>query len=437
MNSVCTANFFSIFANAAKTIFRRQPIRIFLQTMNPAIMKPFSVRPALAIIAMMIFASCNQKNPEKSLQDFIDDQLRFAVEQYKGMESTLPDSLLPRTTDKEGELVTSGTRWWTSGFYPGTLWYLYEYSGDESLRQIAGRRTMLLEPEKNKTGTHDLGFMLYCSFGNGYRITGEPKYKTILLTGARSLATRYNPVVECIKSWDNPRWEFPVIIDNMMNLEYLYWASKVSGDPGFYNICVNHSNKTKKNHFRPDYSSWHLVNYDTLTGGVIGKQTVQGYSDSSAWARGQSWGLYGFTVGYRETQDKAYLNLAVNIANFLLNNPNMPDDMVPYWDYNAPGIPDTYRDASAGAIMASALIELAGYSNPSDSAHFMSSAIKTLRSLGSKKYRAKKGENGHFILKHSVGNLPGNSEVDVPLTYADYYFVEALLRLRESLQGRG
>ncbi len=386
----------------------------------------------LAILSGMLL-SCSRGDETRKLRHFTDDQLKFAVEQYRGLEDALPDSLMPRTIDKEGNLITSDIDWWCSGFYPGTLWYLYEYSGEEVLRNDATQRTMLLEPEKNNTGTHDLGFILYCSFGNAFRITDEPEYKDILVTGARSLATRFNPVVGCIKSWDNPKWEFPVIIDNMMNLEFLYWAAGATGDPGFYNICVSHSNKTMANHFRPDYSSWHLVNYDSITGRVIGKQTVQGYSDSSAWARGQSWGLYGYTVGYRETHDTAYLDQAIHIADFLLNNPNMPADGVPYWDYDDPAIPDTYRDASAGAIMASALIELSGYCGASDSTRFIESAIRTLRSLGSDKYRAKKGENGHFILKHSVGSLPGKSEVDVPLTYADYYFVEALMRLRKRI----
>ncbi len=393
--------------------------------------QPFVLYGALCIF---IFSCSPADKKERELKSFIGDQLSFAIDQYKGMEEALPDSVMPRTTDKDGNLLTSGVKWWCSGFYPGTMWYLYEYSGDEALRSIATDRTMLIEPEKNNKGTHDLGFELYCSFGNAYRITEEPKYKDILETGARSLATRFNPVVGCIKSWDNDKWEFPVIIDNMMNLEYLYWAAKATGDEDFYNICVRHSNTTMANHFRPDYSSWHLVNYDTLTGRVLGKQTVQGYSDSSAWSRGQSWGLYGYTVGYRETHDTAYLSQAVHIAKFLLGNPNMPKDMVPYWDFNDPAIPNTYRDASAGAIMASALIELSAYAGTADSTLFVNSAITTLHTLGSDEYRAKSGENGHFILKHSVGSLPGNSEVDVPLTYADYYFVEALLRLKERLE---
>ncbi len=229
-------------------------------------MKRFQPFVMFGTLCIFIFSCTPADKKERELKSFINDQLSFAIDQYKGMEEALPDSVMPRTTDKDGNLLTSGVNWWCSGFYPGTMWYLYEYSGDEALRTIATNRTMLIEPEKNNRGTHDLGFELYCSFGNAYRITEEPKYKDILETGARSLATRFNPVVGCIKSWDNDKWEFPVIIDNMMNLEYLYWAAKATGDEDFYNICVRHSNTTMANHFRPDYSSWHLVNYDTLTG---------------------------------------------------------------------------------------------------------------------------------------------------------------------------
>ncbi len=393
-------------------------------------MKVLTSLTALLILSLMLISCQNKSGKEQDLKKFIDKQLQFAVEQYKGMEDDLPDTLMPRTIGSDGKLITSNIEWWCSGFFPGTLWYLYEYSGDEQLRTIAARRTMILESEKYDSTTHDLGLMLYSSFGNAYRITHEPQYKDILETGALSLASRFSPVTGCIRSWDHGSWEFPVIIDNMMNLEYLYWAAHSTGMDQFSNIAVSHTNITMKNHFRPDYSSFHLVDYDSKTGQVTGKQTVQGYSDGSAWARGQSWGLYGFTVAFRETGDSSYLKQAKNIAGFLIGNPNMPADMIPYWDYNDPAIPDTYRDASAGAIMASALIELSDYCSGEDSARYINAAIKAVRTLGSEKYRASLGTNGHFILKHSVGHLPSKSEVDVPLTYADYYFVEALMRLR-------
>jgi uncharacterized protein YyaL (SSP411 family) len=216
----------------------------------------------------------------------------------------------------------------------------------------------------------------------------------------------------------------------MMNLEFLMWAFRMSGDSTYYRICVNHSDTTIKNHYRPDYSSYHVVSYDTITGSVEIKQTHQGAADESAWSRGQSWGLYGYVVMYRETGLERYLDHAVRIADFLIGHRNMPEDMIPYWDFDAPGIPDAKRDASAAAIMASALIELSGYVQAPLREKYLQVAEKQVRSLASSSYRADPGGNGNFILMHSVGSIPGNSEVDVPLTYADYYFIEALMRLR-------
>jgi hypothetical protein len=298
--------------------------------------------------------------------------------------------------------------------------------------EYAKNYTARIEKEKYNKGTHDLGFMLYCSFGNGFRLTGDSAYQSIMLTGAESLVSRFNPLIGCIKSWDHngDKWQFPVIIDNMMNLEFLFWASKVTGDPKYRNICISHADKTIENHFRPDYSTYHVVSYDTITGLAEKKNTHQGYADESAWARGQAWGLYGFVVTYRETQDPKYLEQAKHIAAFILNHPNLPADKIPYWDFNAPDIPDAKRDASAGAIIASALIELSGYADETLAKSYLEVAKTQIRTLSSPKYFAQKGTNGNFILKHSVGHLLGNSEVDVPLTYADYYYIEALLRLR-------
>ncbi len=289
----------------------------------------------------------------------------------------------------------------------------------------------MIEQEKNNKGTHDLGFMMYCSFGNAYRLLKDPAYKEVLLTSARSLSTRFNPTVGCIKSWDHGAFTFPVIIDNMMNLELLTWASRTSGDPSFAKIANTHANTTIKNHFRDDYSSYHVVDYDPVTGAVLQKKTHQGAADSSAWSRGQVWGLYGYTMMYRETKNKVYLNQAKHIADFILNNPQLPADMIPYWDFDAPGIPNVPRDASAGAIAASALLELSRYAGGKDAARYWTAAEKMLTSLTSPAYLAKEGENNNFILMHSVGSLPHNSEVDVPLSYADYYFVEALLRYKQ------
>ena len=299
----------------------------------------------LSLVCLIGFSSCNKQKP---MEKVVDDALSFSVKQYTLMADVMKDKpdLLPRTLDTAGNLVTAKSNWWTSGFFPGSLWYLYEYSKDEKIKGFAAMMTERIGKEKNNTGTHDLGFILYCSFGNGLRLSGDENYNGVLLTGAKSLATRFRPKIGCIQSWNSRRgWQCPVIIDNMMNLEFLMWAFKKSGDSSFYKICVSHSDTTIKNHFRPDYSSYHVVSYDTITGRVEKKQTSQGAADESAWSRGQSWGLYGYTVMYRETKLERYLNQATHIADFMISHPNMPQDKIPYWDFNAPGIPDAKRDA--------------------------------------------------------------------------------------------
>ena len=387
----------------------------------------------IAFVFSLYLCSCSR---EKPLDKIIYESLAFSAKQYALMADVMKDKpdLLPRTVDTSGVLVTSNSGWWTSGFFPGSLWYIYEYSKDDKFKDAAILMTSRIEKEKNNMGTHDLGFMLYCSFGNGFRLTGDQSYKDVMLTGARSLSTRFRPNIGCIQSWGSRKgWQCPVIIDNMMNLEFLMWAFNQTGDSSIYKIAVTHSDTTIKNHFRNDFSTWHVVSYDTITGKVEAKQTAQGAADGSAWSRGQVWGLYGYTVMYRETGLQRYLDQAVHIADFLISHPNMPEDKIPYWDFNAPGIPDTNRDASAGAIMASALIELSGYAGEGKKAQYLGVAEKQLRSLSSPAYLAKEGENGNFILMHSVGSLPAKSEVDVPLTYADYYFIEALLRYKNLL----
>src|ERR1700722_4884387 len=376
--------------------------------------------------------------PKPALLRLIDANLRQAVNQYKVLMGRVPANKLPKTWYVNGDrLETSDPGWWTSGFYSGTLFYLFEFSHDTALLREAQNRLTLLEPEQYNKGTHDLGFMMYCSFGNGLRLLSTPAYKDILLTSARSLSTRFNPTVGCIKSWDSKPWHYPVIIDNMMNLELLFWATQTSGDSSFYHIAVTHANTTIRNHYRPDYSSFHVVDYDSTTGAIIAKKTAQGFADSSAWARGQAWGLYAFTMVYRATHDARYLAQAEHIAHFLLTNPKLPADKIPYWDYDAPGIPANggpggpLRDASAAAIMASALIELSHYVPPAEGRGYLDVAEQIIVPLSSNVYKPVVGSNGGFILRHSVGHLPAHSEVDVPLTYADYYFVEAMLRYRQ------
>jgi hypothetical protein len=385
----------------------------------------------LFVVAQMSFAqTTSSKNKIAAL---IQDNFAFAAKQYQYLKANTPDSVMPRSyVSATGTSVTSNTKWWCSGFYPGTLWYLYAYTKDENIRKEAEKRLGILEKEKYYTGNHDLGFMMYCSFGTAYKYTNNPAYKEVVTIAAKSLTTRYRPAIKSIQSWNSSaRLSCPVIIDNMMNLELLHWVSDHGGDPVFKEIAVTHANTTIANQFRSDNSSYHVVDWDLNTATVLKKITWQGAADSSAWSRGQTWGLYGYTMMYRFTKNPTYLNQAKKIAHFILSHPNLPSDKIPYWDFDAPGIPNVPRDASSGAIMASALLELGQYTSGTEKKEYIKTAETILTALSSEAYRAKLGENGGFILMHSVGSLPHKSEVDAPLTYADYYFIEALTRYKD------
>jgi len=395
-----------------------------------------------SLIKDSLFISENFKNAQKHLNKMLDvaDVIKL---QY------------PRTINKNGVLVTTDMYDWTPGFFPGLLWNTYEFNQDDKLQAEAIKWTQSLEPLKNFEEHHDLGFMMYCSYGNAYRFTKNKLYKDILVQSARSLSTRYNATTGSIKSWNtfnswhgNKKYSFPVIIDNMMNLELLFFASAVTGDTSFKHIALTHALNTMKNQIRSDYSSYHVVCYDTLTGKVEGTETAQGLADNSTWARGQAWGIYGFTMVYRESKDKRFLKTAQGMADYFINHPNLPADKVPYWDFNLlekgyiPGInsnannvKDLFRDASAASITASALFELSLYSGVKGKKYY-DFAIQILHSLASANYMATPSTNANFILKHSVGSIPHNGEIDVPLIYADYYFLEALNRYNQMSQGK-
>lgn len=394
-------------------------------------MKKIFLGITLLFITAIAYAQTNASR--NIMRQLIKENFALADMQYRYMMTLTPaDRLSQSYEEKDNKFISKDIGWWCSGFYPGTLWYIFEQTNDEVIKKEAERSMNLLASNETNTGTHDLGFMMYCSFGNAYRLTKDEKYKDIIFRSAQSLYTRYRPSIKAIQSWNsNKYFKCPVIIDNMMNLEMLDWVSDNGGDKKYKQIAINHSNTTMKNHYRPDYSSYHVVDYNLQTGGVIRKFTWQGAADCSSWSRGQSWGLYGYTMMYRFTKDKKYLDLGRNIAKFILHNPNLPEDKIPFWDYDAPQIPNTDRDASAASIMASALLELGQYTNGSEKQEFISNAEKILESLSSDKYRAKAGQNGGFLLMHSTGAKPENSEVDVPLIYADYYFLEALKRYKD------
>ena len=336
---------------------------------------------------------------------------------------------LPRTADKDGKLVLVGPRDWTSGFFPGILWEYYELTGDTTVRAEARKFTDLLSEVPGMKNTHDLGFMVFCSYGHQYASDRDEVSKKAIIQAAESLYSRYDKEIGLIRSWDFGKWNYPVIIDNMMNLELLFEASEMTRDFKYRQIAVDHADNTMRNHFRDDYSSWHVVSYNN-DGSIESKGTHQGYSDESVWARGQAWGLYGFTLCYRYTLDPKYLSQARAIADFIISDPRIPTDHIPYWDYCAPDIPDAPRDVSAAAITASALMELCGYCPKDAGERYREYSCSILGSLCSGKYLSKPGKNAGFLFGHSTGNLPGGVEIDVPLVYADYYFLEAVKRYR-------
>ena len=395
-----------------------------------------NLKTALAAgIAAMAAISCNTKT------DIISENIENAKVQIGALMETSEagDTIRIPSTYKDGEIVYVPTDDWVSGFFAGTLWYMYELTGDETWAEHARRHTEVLDSIQYLTWHHDVGFMIYDSYGNGLRLKDIPGYKDVCITTAKSLSTRFRPGAGIIQSWNVDRgwqaergWTCPVIIDNMMNLELLFKATEFSGDSTYAKIAISHADKTMENHFRPDYSCYHVVDYDPETGEVLHRCTAQGYADESAWARGQSWALYGYTVAYRFTGDEKYLRHAENVAGFIFNDPNMPEDLVPYWDFDAPDIPDAYRDVSSAAINASALYEL---SYLTGNASYKEKADRIIESLSTPAYRAAQGTNGGFILMHSVGSIPHGSSIDVPLNYADYYLLEALIRKRNMENG--
>ncbi len=368
------------------------------------------------------------------LERRFDRCFRFGITQLKKTVDSVQNPLLaPVAAKPDSAWKTAKMFDWRIGFFPGCLWLAYRYSGDEALKSAAGQWTEALEPVKDYTGNHDLGFMIFCSYGNGYRLTGNEEYRRVILQAAKSLAARYNPKVGLIQSWNaNNRWKYPVIVDNMMNLELLFWASKNGGGKELYTIAETHALNTMKYHVREDGSTFHVVDFDPETGAVRAKNTHQGFADGSCWSRGQAWGVYGFAMSYRETKNPEFLKTARNLADYFISH--LPEDKVPYWDFQAPGIPNEPRDSSAGAIAASGLLELSSLAGDDNAAEkYRRAALDILSSLCSSKYLGE-GTKSPAILLHATGSRPHNSDVDVSLIYGDYYFLEAILRYTYGLK---
>ena len=404
-----------------------------------------NIRNTILLFVFMVgLVSCNntKKNDKTNnlskkevtidLQKQIDDcenQLKIAVPKITDL--TKHPRLID-TDKKEWKQVENHKLRWTSGFYPGVLWYAYDVTGNEKWKKEAIKRTEVFEDFKNITEHHDIGFMMFPAYGKGYEIGGKKEYKDILLTSAASLATRFNPNVGTIKSWStkmHPRWKQHItIIDNMLNLELLFWAAKNGGDKKYYDIAVKHAETTMKNHFRKDLTSWHVLEYDSINGNVLNHHTKQGFADDSRWSRGQAWGVYGFTMVYKETKDKKFLDFAQKITDKYLDL--LPADMVPAWDFDVQSNPKEEKDASAAAVVASALFDLSTLvDNKEDKERYYNAGIKILKSLGSKNYSAV-GKADSFLL-HSTGAKSLGHEIDVALIYADYYYIEALSRLKK------
>lgn len=392
--------------------------------------------PALLASLLLIFGFTTYKNRvfkgDEAL-DYCMAKLKESSGKIKEY-TALPCDIAKEKTDWRCTDING----WTSGFWPGILWYAYEYTRDPVWKGKADSFSRALTPLAYKNAfNHDLGFTLYCSLGNGYRLTGDPSYKKILLASADTLATLFNPKVGTILSWPwmvkEKGWPHNTIIDNMMNLELLFWASKNGGSRRLADIALTHARITMKNHFRPDYSAYHVIIYDTVTGKKIKGVTHQGYSDASMWARGQSWAIYGFTMCYRESRRPEFLDFAQKVADVYLKR--LPEDLVPYWDFDDPSMPNAPRDASAAAITASALLELSGFvKDKAKAKDYREKAAQMLVSLSSDKYRS--GKTNDAFLLHSTGHKPGNNQVDASIIYADYYYFEALLRQKKLDEGK-
>ena len=384
-------------------------------------------------VFLMTPAFCHAENND--ISNVINNDINFSTRQYSLMLQQIGREgkvRIPKTIDKLGRMVYIPIDDWCSGFFPGRLCYLYQLTNDKSWLLQSKRFTEVLDSIQYLTWHHDVGFMIGSSYLNIYRLNPNKAYKKAIIQTAKSLCTRFRKKAGVIQSWNVDRgwkskrgWTCPVIIDNMMNLELLFEATRLSGDSTYWKVAVSHANKTLENQFRRDGSCYHVVDYDPNNGAVLHRQTAQGYADNSAWARGQAWAVYGYTVCYRYTHDRKYLDQAVKTLNFVMQNPNLPNDLIPYWDFDAPNIPNEPRDASSAACIASALYEMNNYLPDNG---YTSLADRIIRSLSSPEYRAPLGKNGCFLLMHSVGSIPHNNEIDVPLNYADYYFLEALTR---------
>jgi unsaturated chondroitin disaccharide hydrolase len=381
-------------------------------------------------MTVIFMVSCKNEN------DFIDHAVRHASDQYGKVntDTLLAMQKLPLSwirKDNTPRYISPDI--WESGFYPATLWYLYELSGNEKWKAQTESLLPLIETQKNNATTHDLGFMIFCPFGNAYRLTGKEEYKQVIIDASNTLIKRYNEKIGLLQSWTaDERWHFPVIIDNLMNLEMLFWTTKMTGDSSYYKIALNHALNTKKYFFNDDYSNYQIVDFDTTTWEVVSKGGFyrekvksKGIGETMDWARGRGWALYGYTYCYKETGNLDFLDLAKGIASDYMDNPNLPDDKIPNNRLSMPkesGIEK--RDASAGAIIASALFQLSEITKNDEYALF---AKDMVMNLSQPPYRVDSSGDNFFLLQYCNAHHPAKSSV----IYADYYYLEALVRYED------
>lgn len=391
----------------------------------------------MLMILSALLLQCKNKpgnnQDKRDIDSLITENLLYAQNKITYFLENLDVNTYPGSIDDNGQLVTITAKSWEAGYLAGILWYLYDYTREEKWKVYAQQWTAGLELQKFNKNSHDLLFMLFSSFGNGHKITQDELYKDVLIVGSKSLSSRYDPEIKYIKSWDafyqSMEIQFPVIIDALLANEMLFYVSRISGDNSFYHIAYNHALNTKKDFFREDYSTYYLIEYDTIYNALKNKRTWMGYSDESTWSRGHARAIYGSAVTFRETGDSSFLELAKKTAKYYMDHPRLPADLIPYWDFDDPDIPNTPRDVSAACIAASGLLELAGLLPPEEQGKYADFAIRTLKNLASDKYRNRPDENLGFILKHSTGSCSWNLDVDKPKISADYYFIESLLKL--------
>ncbi len=393
----------------------------------------------LSIVLYFVFQDSAAWGNTK-LDSKVDHALNFARQQLKKTIASLSNDTnqFPEEAILGEDLTwkTKNLNGWGSGYFPGMLWYMYEDTTDDFWKQKAQAWTISLENEKGNINHHDIGLIIGCSFGHAYRLTNDSYYRQVVVEAANSLARRFNPAVGCTRSWgkiDNDK-TFTVIIDNMVCTELLFMGAKLGGQKQWYDMAVSHALKTMKNHIRSDSSTYHVVEYDPVKGGVIQKRSHQGFAEESCWARGQAWAIYGFTTTFRETGDEPFLKTAQKTADYFIDN--LPKDHIPYWDFRLPDIQKAKRDTSAAAIAASGMLELSTLTKDEQaSKKYFDTACSILNALCCAPYLAEGTKSPAILLQMTYGVKDAtNDKIIGSWIWGDYYFVEAMMRYKQITQ---